>query len=181
MTKKVTLLAVLLIIACAVVWAGDTKMGMAGKPTMEAMKAEMMKCTVCKPMAMHMDEIGPMGMESVKLNDGLTMSHWVKSEDPKKIAAYHAAVDEMSKAGEACMKMTDAQAKTDLCEFCQGIHSAMKAGAHMSMGKSRKGDVMVLTSADPAVQAQLSAMQEKCAMMAAMMEPPAGGASAEKH
>ena len=61
-------------------------MGMGGKSMMDAMKSEMMKCTVCKHMGAHMDEFGPIGMEAVKLNDGSMISHWVKSDDAKKIA-----------------------------------------------------------------------------------------------
>jgi phosphoribosylaminoimidazole (AIR) synthetase len=155
-------------------------MGMAGNAKMEAMKTEMMKCAVCKNVAMRMDEIGPMGMEPVKLNDGFSVRHWVMSNDPAKIAAFHAACDACGKAGEACMTMTDAQAKTDLCGFCQGIRTAMKAGAHMSKGMTKKGDVMVVTSADAAVQGQLTALAEKCEMMAASMEAPASKTSAEK-
>ncbi len=179
MTKKLTLVALVLVVACAVAFAGDTKMGMDGKSMMDAMKSEMMKCTVCKHMAMHMDEFGPIGMEAVKLNDGTVLSHWVKSEDAKKIAAYHAAYDEMGKAAEGCASMTDEQAKTQLCSFCQEIHAAMKAGAKMSMGKSQKGDVMVMTSSDPAVQAKIAGIQEKCEMMASMMEKPMGKMAAD--
>ncbi|HJW30821.1 MAG TPA: hypothetical protein VJ508_16415, partial [Saprospiraceae bacterium] len=90
MTKKVLAVALFVVLAFALVWAGDAKKGMTGNAQMEQMKAEMMKCAVCKNMAMHMDEIGPMGMEAVQLNDGLAMRHWVKSSDPKKIAAFHA-------------------------------------------------------------------------------------------
>jgi hypothetical protein len=181
MTKRVTLLALLLVVACAIVWAGDTKTGMTGKPTMEAMKAEMMKCAVCKNVAMHMDEIGPMGMEAVKLNDGLAIRHWVKSNDPAKLAAFHSACEACNKAGAACMTMTDDQAKTDLCQFCQGVRSAMKAGAKMSQGSTKNGDMMVMTSADQAVQTQLSALQQQCATMAAMMEPTGFKASANSN
>jgi hypothetical protein len=136
------------------------------------MKAEMMKCFVCKHIAMHMDEIGPMGMESVKLNDGVAISHWVKGNDPKRITAFHAACSEANAAGQASMSMTDEQARTQLCEFCQSIRSAAKAGALLSFGETHSGDIMVLTSSDPAVGGQLAALQQKCAMMAASMDKP---------
>lgn len=179
MTKKVLAVALFVVLAFALVWAGTPSKGTTGNAQMEQMKAEMMKCAVCKNMAMHMDEIGPMGMEAVQLNDGLAMRHWVKSSDPKKIAAFHAACDATSKAGEACMSMTDEQAKTDLCQFCQDMRSAMKAGAHMSQGHTTNGDMMVLTSSDATVQGQLTALQQKCAMMSASMDMPAK-TSAEK-
>jgi hypothetical protein len=181
MTKKVTLLALLVVCAAALVWAGpEAQKSAAGNAKMEAMKAEMMKCAVCKNVAMRMDEIGPMGMEPAKLNDGFAIRHWVISNDPAKIAAFHAACDACSKAGQASMTMTDEQAKTDLCGFCQGIRSAMKAGAHMSQGTTKKGDVMVVTSSDPAVQGQLATLAQQCEMMAASMEAPAVKPSAEK-
>jgi hypothetical protein len=72
----------------------------------------------------------------------------------------------MGKAGEASMKMTDAQAKTELCSFCQEMRSAGKAGARFSKGKTKTGDMMVMTSDDPKVQGQLTALGQKCAMMA---------------
>ncbi len=172
MTKKVLTAALFVVLAFALVWAGTpAKTGMTGNPQMEMMKAEMMKCAVCKNMAMHMDEIGPMKMEAVQLNNGVAIIHTVVNS--KNVATFHATCDEMSKAGEACMTMTDEQAKTDLCPFCQDMRSAMKAGAQMSKGHTKKGGMMVLTSSDPAVQAQLTTLQQKCAMMAASMETPA--------
>jgi hypothetical protein len=179
MTKKLSLVALVLVVACAVAFAGDTKMGMAGKPTMDAMQAAMMKCATCKPIAARMNEIGPVGMSSVKLNDGFAHSISVKSENPKALAAFQTACAEMNTAGEACMKMTDEQAKTDLCEFCQGIRSAMHAGAKMSMGMTKNSSMMVMTSADPAVQAKLAALHEKCEMMASMMDQPTGKMAAD--
>jgi hypothetical protein len=41
----------------------------------------------------------------------------------------------------------------------------MKAGAHMSMGKTSDGSIFVLTSTDPAVQTRLASLYTKCAMM----------------
>lgn len=179
MTKKVLYAALFVVLAFALVWAGDpAKKGMTGNAQMEMMKAEMMKCAVCSKMAPKMDAIGPTKMEAVKLDNGMAVIHTVANS--KNVAAFHATCDEMSKAGEACMTMTDEQAKTDLCEFCQGMRSAMKAGAQMSKGHTKKGGMMVLTSSDPAVQAQLSTLHEKCAMMAASMDMPMTKTSAEK-
>ncbi len=169
MTKKVLTAALFALLAFALVWAGDKKA--TNNAQMEAMKAEMMKCAVCSKMAPQMDAIGPMKMEAVKLDNGMAIVHTVVNS--KNVATFHATCDEMSKAGEACMTMTDEQAKTDLCPFCQDMRSAMKAGAQMSKGHTKKGGMMVLTSSDPAVQAQLGTLHEKCAMMAASMETPA--------
>jgi intracellular sulfur oxidation DsrE/DsrF family protein len=152
-----------------VAWGGDVAKSTAAPSAekMQAMKAEMMKCAVCKNIAAHMDEIGPMKAEVVKLNDGVAMMHSVS--DPSKLPVYRAASAATHKAGEASMSMTDEQAKTELCSFCQDIRSSMKAGAKMSVGDTKMGDMMVLTSADPAVQTKLSALAEKCALMAESM------------
>lgn len=182
MTKKVTIAALFVLLAFALVWAGTPtpKGTMTANPQMDMMKAEMMKCAVCKNVAMHMDEIGPMGMEAVQLNDGMAVRHWVKNPTPARTAAFHTASTECKNACDATMNWTDEQAKTGLCDFCQGVHNAMKAGAHMSMGDTKSGNLMVMTSTDPAVQAQLTTLHEKCAMMAASMDMPMTKTSAEK-
>ena len=176
MLRKLIGTACVLAIGMGTAWAGNavqqaatggnqTQQEMAaGK--MQAMKAAMMKCSVCKHMAAHLDELGTMKMEVAKLNDGLAVMHSVT--DPAKASTYHAVGKEVSAAGEACMAMTDEQAKTELCEFCQGLRSVVKAGAKMSQGDTKMGDIMVLTSSDPAVQAKITALGDKCAMMAEM-------------
>jgi Flp pilus assembly secretin CpaC len=119
-------------------------------------------------MAPHIDTFMPiMTMDVAKLNDGVMMMHGVS--DPSKAAEFHAVCAQMSKAGEATMTMTDEQAKAELCMFCQGIRTAMKSGAKMSQGETKLGDVMVMTSADAAVQAQLFALADQCQMMSEMM------------
>jgi Fe-S cluster assembly scaffold protein SufB len=89
--------------------------------------------------------------------------------DPAKAATLHAVCKEMNVAGGACMALTDEQAKAQLCENCQEIRSIVKAGATMSTGDTKMGDIMVFTSKDPAVLARINAMGEKCALMAAGM------------
>jgi hypothetical protein len=160
-----------------VAWGGDAakptattttnEMKAASTDKMAAMKAEMMKCSVCKNFAAHMDEIGPITSDVAKLNDGVAMMHGVK--DPSKLAAYRTASKATSEAGMASMTMTEELAKTQLCSFCQDIRTAMKSGAKMSQGETKTGDIMVLTSADPAVQTQLNALADKCKMMAEAM------------
>ena len=123
---------------------------------------------VCKNMATHWDELAPVTtMEVVKLNDGIAMIHGVS--DPAKVAKFHADCKLASTAGEATIAWSDEQAKTQLCEFCQEIRSAMKSGAKMSSGPTKLGDIMILTSSDPAVQTKLSALGDKCAAMSASM------------
>lgn len=178
MTKRVILICIcILALATGLAWAGDAAKAKAKAEgaaahshgaDAAAMHAEMMKCAVCKNMAPHMETFMPiMTMDVAKLNDGVMMMHGVS--DPSKAAEFHALCAQMSAAGEATMKMTDEQAKTELCSFCQGIRSAMKSGAKMSQGQTKLSDVMVMTSADPAVQTQLFALADQCAMMSEMM------------
>jgi hypothetical protein len=50
----------------------------------------------------------------------------------------------------------------------------------MSSGRTKNGDMMVMTASDADVQARLTSLHEKCAMMIASMEMPAEKASAQK-
>jgi len=163
--KRFVAVASLLVVAMGIAWAGDMTKAAAGQ--MEAMKAAMSKCAVCKIMAPHLDELAPMKMEVVKLSNGVAVIHTVDS--PAKATTLHTVCKEMSTAGESCLAMTDEQAKTQLCENCQEMRSVIKAGAAMSVGDTKMGDIMVFTSNDPAVQAKINAMGEKCALMAAGM------------
>lgn len=152
--------------------AGDTHAEAAGQPDaaakMTAMKAEMMKCSVCKTLAPHMDELGPvMTWDIARLNDGIALMHGVS--DPALVEKYHAVGAEMHKAGEGCMAMTDEQAKTQLCSFCQEVRSLVKAGATFSVGNTKMGDVMVFTSKDPALLQRINDLGTKCESQMASM------------
>jgi len=163
--KKIVSIAMILALTCATAWAGEATKSAA--PSMAEAKAMMEKCAICKSMAAHFDELAPsMKMEVVSLNDGVALQHYVT--DPTKVALFQATCDEMAKNGEASMAMSDDEAKTALCPMCQNMRSAMKAGARMSMGKTKRGDLMVMTSSDAAVQAQLAGIGKECAAMAAM-------------
>ena len=162
------LLSALLVVGLA----GSAFAGTPDAAAMKAMQAEMMKCTVCKHMAAKMDAIGPMTHEVVFLDNGIAMG--CELQDASKLPVYRATSAEMHKAGGECMTMTDADAKTKLCPMCQEIRSAAKRGAMMSMGETKNGSLMVLASADPAVQKDLKALGEKCAMMS-------GGGAKDAH
>jgi hypothetical protein len=127
----------------------------AGHPDMAEMKADFAKCMICKNMVPHADTLFPvMNMEIVKLNDGVALVHTVS--DPAQVATYHAMHDAMAKAGEASMALTDEQAKTQLCGFCNEIRGLMKAGASMHIGPTKNGDIMAITSADAPTQAKIA-------------------------
>jgi len=133
-------------------------------PEMQQMMDAMMKCEVCKNLAAHMDVLGPvMKNEAVTLSDGMAEIHTIT--DASKLPLFRESCAAMATAGEGCMKMTDEEASQRLCPFCQSMRSAMKAGAHMSTGETKSGSMMVLTSSDPAVKAQLDGLYKQCAMM----------------
>jgi hypothetical protein len=169
---KSRILSALVILAIAgTAFAGDApsqKPEMKKAEMMQMMKAEMQKCAVCNNMAAHLDELMPvMKMEVVKLNNGMAMIHTIT--DPAKVAAFQAVCDDMNKAGATAVTMTDEEAKTKLCSSCQEMRNLVKAGAQMSMGKTQSGDIMMLTSSDPAVQAKIADFHTKCAMMMSQM------------
>jgi hypothetical protein len=172
MMRRITLVVLLLSFAVGAAWAADAGKKeaaaanqMSAADPLKAMKDEMLKCAVCKNMATHIDEWGPaMTMDYASLNDGVAMIHGVS--DPSKLANFRVDCAATHKAGEACLTMTDEQAKTQLCSFCQEIRGAMKAGAKMSQGPTASGEIMVLTSSDPAVKAKLDGIAKQCEMMA---------------
>jgi hypothetical protein len=154
----------------AVAWAGDMNQGSMAKATPQqaaAMKEAMMKCAVCKSLVPHLESIGPVSMDVVKLDNGIAISHSVA---PASVAEFHKAWMEVGQAGAASLNMSDEEAKAKLCEMCQGIRSAVKSGAMMSNGETKRGEMMVLASKDPAVQTQLAALGDKCAMVAGMQQ-----------
>ncbi len=136
------------------------------KAQMEAMKAEFSKCMMCKNFVPVMGELLPvMENEIVKLDNGMAMVHSVK--DPQKVKLLHDVHAKLAASGPACIALSDADAKTQLCSLCQDIRSLVKAGAQMSTGTTKSGDIMVLTSTDPVVQKQLTSFESKCATMMA--------------
>ena len=146
--KRILLPLCAVLMTAGLVWAGEPVKAGASAAQMSAMKAEMAKCAVCKHMAAHLDEIGPVKMETVSLNDGVAIMHSVPAA---KADMYHKAAAEVAEAGGACMTMTDAQAKEQLCAFCQGTRDVMKSGGKMSNGMTKTGDMMVITASDAAV------------------------------
>ena len=87
MRIRILVPALLLLLVSGLALAGDPAhkaTGADAKAHMEMMKAEMMKCAVCKNMAAHMDEYGAtMKTEVIKTNNGMAMMHMVT--DPKQV------------------------------------------------------------------------------------------------
>jgi len=167
MIRRILVVGCLLALSLGVALAGG-KGDMMKAAAGDKMAQEMMKCDVCKHMAPHMKELGPaMTMDMATLNDGVAFMHGVS--DPAMLPMYRKVSAEMATAGEACMDYSDEKAASNLCEMCQGIRKAMHSGAKMSMGDTKMGDIMVLTSDDAAVQKQLSQLGTMCEMMMSQM------------
>ncbi len=169
MKKLLAVACLAVLVACpAVAGEGhDHSKHAGGAPDMAAIKAEMMKCAVCKNYAPHMEEIMPvMKSEVVALDHGMAITHTIT--DPSKVATWHEVMAGMSKAGEACMAMSDADRKAALCDHCESFTDLMKAGATMSNGNTKDGSLMVLTSSDPALQEKIAETRMECAKMMGM-------------
>jgi hypothetical protein len=167
MKARILLAALAILVASGLAWAGDPAKKASdtdAKAKMEMMMAEMSKCMICKNMAANMPKYGPvMKSEVVKMDNGMTMIHAVS--DPKLVPLYHTDCDAMAKAGMASMELTDEQAKTELCTFCQDVRSIAKSGGQMSHGKTKDGFMMVIMSGDPTMQTRIASLADKCASM----------------
>jgi len=138
----------------------------AGHPDIASMKAEFSKCMICKNLVSQMEMLFPvMTMEVVALNGGVALVHHVS--DAAKVPVFHTMHDEMVKSGEAAMALTDEQAKTQMCGWCNQVRGLVQAGAMVSHGKTKDGDMMVFTSSDPATQAKIMAFGDETQKMVA--------------
>jgi hypothetical protein len=142
----------------------------AGHPDMAAMKTEMMSCSICKAMAPSMETIGPaMTTEIVRMDNGMAIVHHIS--DPKVVPTFQKACAEMAVAGKAAMTMPEAEWKAALCDHCEQMMTLVQSGATISIGDTKDGSILVLNSADPAVQTKIAAYSAECAkQMDAMAE-----------
>jgi len=156
MKKMVAVVALASSLALGTAWAGAEHH--------EGMMTEMMNCSVCKNMAPHMEALMPvMTMEFVEMSNGMAMVHSVT--DASKVAKFHEMSVAVQKAGHATKDYTDAQVDEGLCHFCQTIHSLGKEGATISSGLTKDGDLLVITSEDPAVQTKIAAFRTEAEKM----------------
>ena len=161
--KKFLLLGVLLtLVSAQPIWADHHE----NKAQMGAMKEEFSKCMMCKHFVPVFDELMPvLQTEFVHLDGGMAMVHTVA--DPAKVKLLHQASSKMAETAGAAMQISDADAKTQLCPMCQEMRRLAHAGAQVSSGQTKNGDLVVLVSSDPEVQAQIAAFKGQCeAMMA---------------
>jgi hypothetical protein len=90
--------------------------------------------------------------------------------DPEKVALLQKVGSKMSTACTASKELTDEDAETQLCTLCADVRVALKSGAELGGGPMKNGDLFVLTSSDPKVQAKIAKVEEKFAMAMASHE-----------
>ena len=154
----------------AIAGSPEKKAATGATPDVDAMKAEMMNCKICKAMMPNMATIGPvMSSEVVRMDNGMAIVHHIS--DPKVVPTFQATCAEMSAAGKACMAMPEAEWKAALCDHCEQIMGLVQSGAAIGTGNTKDGSMLVLTSTDPAVQTKIAGFEMQCEkMMAAMPE-----------
>jgi hypothetical protein len=131
---------------------------------MAAMQADMMSCKICKAMAPNIATFAPvMSSEVVKMDNGMAIIHHIS--DPKVVPTFQAACAEMATAGKSCKTMTEAEWKAALCDHCEQMMALVHSGAAIGSGNTKDGTMVVLTSADPAVQSKIATFEMQCEQM----------------
>ncbi|HET9887909.1 MAG TPA: hypothetical protein VFR10_10380 [bacterium] len=170
MKRVFALVCICLVSASLAIAGGPEKKAATGAAAEKDPMAEMMSCKICKAMAPHMAEFGPvMTSEVVKMENGMAIIHHIS--DPKVVPTFQATCAEMSAAGKACMTMTEAEWKAGLCDHCEQIMGLVQSGAAIGTGNTKDGSMLVLTSADAATQTKIAGFEMQCEkMMSAMAQ-----------
>ena len=146
MSRILIALTLVLTLAVGVSIAGDNaKTGEIGWFDME-------HCDMCKNMP---PELYPsMSWEQYTLSNGVIS---VTTVAEKALPAYRKANLAMHATGEKLM----AGEKMNLCGSCQALGACMMKGAHMEQVETKNGDLMIITSDNKEVVADLHAWAEK--------------------
>jgi hypothetical protein len=88
--------------------------------------------------------------------------------DKSGMADYKTVFASFEKSGKEIEKWSEAEAKKQLCEHCQSMHSLMKAGAKHDWVLTKDGCVGVINSDKPATVKQIHAYADQCRQMFAM-------------
>lgn|SRR5574341_232301 len=130
-------------------WAGEGEHADHPQMTKEQMKAEFSKCYMCKNMVPYMDKAWypTLSWEIYNTKNGMVMIEHVG--DKSGMAEYKTLFAAFEKSGEEARKWSDAEAKKQLCEHCQGMFSLMKAGAVDDWALTKDGSVGLIVSDKP--------------------------------
>lgn len=149
--KKCLLIAAVMLFTFAVVFAGD------------APWFDMKKCIFCQKLSDHDGLLDHMKWEHHIISDGC-MSVTVVDDDYTD--EYKTAMDEMMKVGTELSqgKIADPY----MCGHCQAYGALIMKGVKMESVETSVGDIMMITSDDPALQKEIKAYAEHT--MKAMQE-----------
>ena len=163
--KKVLLASLGLVVLIALLaWAGGEKKA---EMSMDQMKAEMAKCTMCKEMLPYMDQTWWMNMkhEVHNLKNGALFIHAYPTATEKELADIHKMCTAMETAGAGLEKMTAKETQGKLCQHCQEWFSVMKDGAKDEWVLTKTGSIGVVTSDNPKTVAKIHVMADKVRQM----------------
>jgi len=109
---------------------------------------DMENCAMCKSFGEHPDMMNAMTWEQHKISNGFMSISMVPAEH---LEAFRKANAKCNTLGDKIM----AGEKTPLCGSCEAFDAALKKGAVMEQIELKNGSVMLMTSTDAALVADL--------------------------
>lgn len=106
--------------------------------------------------------------EVIDSKNGMVMVEHVG--DKTGMADYKVLFASFKKSGNEIEKWSDAQAKKQLCEHCQGMFSLIRAGAVDDWVLTKDGSIGYITSTKPATVTMIHAQADKMRQMFASQE-----------
>jgi len=164
--RTATLLALSAAIVLALLaWAGEEKKADHPQMTPAQMKEMFSKCYMCKNMVPYMDKAWypTLSWEIYNLKNGMIMIEHVG--DKSGMAEYKTLFASFEKAGNEVRKWSEADAKKQLCEHCQGMFSLMKAGAVDDWVLTKDGSVGFFVSDKPETVKMIHAQADNMRQM----------------
>ena len=164
--KKITSIALSIIATMALLaWAGEGEQADHPQMSKEQMKEMFSKCYMCKNMVPYMDKAWypTMSWEIYNLKNGMIVIEHVG--DKSGMAEYKTLFASFEKAGNEVRKWSEADAKKQLCEHCQGMFSLMKAGAVDDWVLTKDGSVGFFVSDKPETVKMIHAQADNMRQM----------------
>jgi hypothetical protein len=146
-------------------WAGEGEHADHPQMTPEQMKEMFSKCYMCKNMVPYMDKAWypTLSWEVYNTKNGMIMVEHLG--DKSGMAEYKTLFAAFEKSGEEVRRWSNAEAKKQLCEHCQGMFSLMKAGAVDDWALTKDGSVGVIVSDKPETVKIIHAQADKIRQM----------------
>ena len=143
-------------------WAGEGEQHQMDKAQMKEMFS---KCYMCKNMVPYMDKAWypTLSWEIYNLKNGMIVIEHVG--DKSGMAEYKTLFAAFVKAGNEVEKWSQADAKKQLCEHCQGMFSLMKAGAVDDWVLTKDGSVGFFVSDKPETVKMIHAQADNMRQM----------------